>query len=339
MSFMRFGETFNRNMSNGALKISVVMSVYNAELYIAQAIESILAQTYDNFEFIIIDDGSQDDSLKLIESYKDRRIKFKSRANKGMPASLNEAIGLANGKYIARQDADDISLPERLEKQVTFLENNPEIGLLGTNIEVVDENNKKADKKRANVDLLTSPDDLKLAEVFSNQFAHGSVMVKKETLDAAGLYDLKVPISEDYDLWTRISRTTGIANLKEPLYKWRLHTENISTSHKTASKVQEAALNICAREFDHYLEHKGEYKLFSFHPFSMRGGLRAYLLRKSSIYRDMAIMHCRYGLRRKAVPIIMLAILHSPWLKKNYRQLFMTIVSRKKTLAIEYELF
>jgi len=116
------------------VKVSIVMSVYNAQKYLDEAIESILNQTYSNFEFIIINDGSTDKSLEIIENYakKDSRIIVINRENKGLIYSLNEGIRKANGKYIARMDADDISLPQRLEKQVEFMEKNKNIGICGT---------------------------------------------------------------------------------------------------------------------------------------------------------------------------------------------------------------
>ena len=114
--------------------VSVVLSVYNAEKHIVEAIESILTQSYKNFEFIIIDDGSTDGSLEIIKSYDDERIILISRENKGLIASLNEGIEQAKGKYIARMDADDISLSSRFEEQVTFMEMHEEVGICGTTI-------------------------------------------------------------------------------------------------------------------------------------------------------------------------------------------------------------
>jgi glycosyltransferase involved in cell wall biosynthesis len=314
------------------------MPVYNAGEYVGDAIESILAQSYKNFELIIINDGSRDKSHGIISEFavKDKRIQLISRANKGLIASLNEGLDTARGDFIARQDADDISLPGRLQAQVDFLQKHPEIGLLGTNIEVINEKGDKVSKKIANVDFLTSPDDLKLAEVFSNQFAHGSIMAKAALLKMSR-YDRNYKHAEDFELWSRISHHSQIANLKEPLYQWRLHQSGVTSAN--TSEMTSKAVAIAGREFDYYLEHKADYQFFSFHPFSMRGGVKTYLLRKSSLYRDMAYMYTRHGSRRKALPIVVLAILHSPWLKKNYRFLFRLMASRQKALSLEYELF
>lgn len=319
-------------------QVTVLMPVYNAARFLAEAIKSILGQSFTDFEFLIINDGSTDKSLDIIKQFavQDKRIKIINRKNKGLVASLNEGVGLAKGKYIARQDADDISLPARLEQQLEYLENHPDTGLLGTNLKVIDEKGEQVPPSIANVDLLTSPDDLKLAEIFSNQFAHGSVIVRTDLIKESN-YDDSYKHAEDYDLWTRISHKTALANLKEPLYVWRFHEKGVTATKSAAMKAQ--AFKVVSREFQYYLTHKSEYKFFSFHPFSMRGGVRAYLSRKSSVYRDMAILYGRHGLRRRAVFVILLAALHAPWLTKNYRHLFLTIASRDRALAIEYELF
>lgn len=319
--------------------VSVIMSVYNTEQYLAFAIESILAQSYSDFEFIIISDGSTDKSYNVIKKFaaKDKRISIINRAaNKGLIASLNEGLDAARGNFIARQDADDISLPERLHLQVEYLQNHPEIGLLGTNIAVINEKGDKVSRKIANVNFLTTPDDLKLAEVFSNQFAHGSIMVRASLVKKLR-YDNAFKHAEDFELWSRISRQSQVANLKEPLYLWRLHQSGVTSAN--SNQMTNQALVIARREFEYYMMHKSDYSFFSFHPFSMRGGIKPYLRRKSSLYRNMALMYARDGFRRRAVPVAVLATLHSPWLKKNYRFLFSMIASREKTLALEYELF
>lgn len=122
--------------------ISVVMAVYNGADYLVPAIDSILQQTYSHFEFIIINDGSTDDTTKILQHYEqlDERIKVYAQANQGLPISLNRGIRLARGKYIARMDADDISLPERFAKQVEFMESHPEVGVCGTQIKMIGEN-------------------------------------------------------------------------------------------------------------------------------------------------------------------------------------------------------
>lgn len=318
--------------------VSVIMSVYNAEAFLSEAIDSILGQTYPNFEFIIINDGSTDKSKDIINHYAhlDKRIKVIERPNKGLVASLNEALAIARGKYVARQDADDISLPERFDRQISFLEANTSIGLVGSNIAVIDDQGKPVPKHIVNIDFFTSPDDLKLAEVFFNQFGHGSVMGKADLLQNLA-YDPAYIHAEDYDLWARLSHHAHLANLKEPLYKWRFHNEGITSSHSQA--MQNQTENIVTREFQYYLSHKSEYKFFSFKPFSMRGGIRSYLAWKARLYKCMAFMYARHGLRRRAIPIFLLAFIHAPWLKNIYRCFFATLRGRQALDKIGYDIY
>ena len=154
--------------------ISVIMPVYNAETYVEEAIKSILNQTFEDFEFLIINDGSEDNSLSIINNYasKDNRIKIISREKKGLVFSLNEGIKLAKGKYIARMDADDISVPERFKKQISYLERNSDVDICGTWIETFGRS----------MEVLKYPvqhDDIKVALLFAFGLAHPSIMAKK----------------------------------------------------------------------------------------------------------------------------------------------------------------
>ncbi len=315
--------------------ISVIMTVYNGEKYLDQAIDSILSQSYKHFELIIVNDGSTDNTLKVINSYKDSRIVLISQRNQGVSKSCNKAIKLVKGDYIARHDADDISSHKRFEKQVCFLINNKDVSLVGSNLRTI---NSKG-KFNGYVDLLTNPDDLKLATVFSNQIAQGSVMMRREVLSSVGNYDPKYTIVHDYDLWVRIAHKHKITNLKDRLYTYRVHDESLSTSPGKIKETRSQAFEIVNREFNYYLSHKKEYKRTSFHPFSMRGGLKPYLERKAAIYRDMAWMYTNRGMRKKALPAILVATAHYPWDKRNYQQLFLTMTNRQAALNLEYELF
>lgn len=317
--------------------VSVIMPVYNAEAYLPQAIKSILGQSFADFELIIINDGSADKSLGIINTFakQDGRIKVISRSNKGLINTLNEGISKARGQYIARQDADDISQPTRLQRQIAYLKTHPGIGLLGTNIEVIDDSGRIVPRHIAFVDLLTNPSDLKLAEIFSNQFAHGSIMAKAALLKE-NKYNPAYKHAEDYELWSRLARRVKVANLKEALYQWRLHETGVTSSH--SSEMRNQALRITRREFQYYLAHKAKYR-FTFHPFSMRSGLVAYLSRKSSLYRNMALMYVYAGQRRRAVPKILISILHKPWGKKSYAFLYTIVKDRQAALALEYELY
>jgi glycosyltransferase involved in cell wall biosynthesis len=206
-------------------KISVIMSVYNEETYLSQAIESVLNQTFGDFEFIIIDDGSTDDSFEIIKSYTDQRIRLmKNESNIGLTRSLNIALGLAVGEYIARQDADDSSLPDRFAEQVSFLEKHPETVLLGTGVYVIDEGGKVLRREIPSI----APGQ-KLRE--SNQFVHGSVMFRRAAIAQLGLYQELFRYSQDYELWLRIASHHSVANLPNPLYQKRRHRES-TQAHK-----------------------------------------------------------------------------------------------------------
>jgi glycosyltransferase involved in cell wall biosynthesis len=312
---------------------SVIMAVYNGERFLAEAIESILGQTFKDFELIIVDDGSNDNSPSIIKSYKDTRIKVISQKNQGLSKSCNNAIAQAKGKYIIRHDADDISDTYRFEKQILFLEKNSNIALVGSNYHVIDD----VGNILATTNVLTSPSDLKLAEIFSNQFGHGAIAARRQVLEHVGLYDQKFIIAQDYDLWTRVSHYGQIANLKEPLYSWRSVGEGLSTSPKRIAAMVKEATVIREREFQHYRKHRADFKLISIHPLSTKGGIKKYFEMKNTMYRDMALAYCSIGLRRFAVPVLALAILHAPWSKKTYRQVLITVFYKDKLNLVEYE--
>jgi len=204
--------------------VSVVLPVYNGEKYLAEAIDSILNQTYINFEFIIINDGSVDNSLEIIKSYEDQRIVLISRENRGLIASLNEGIQKAKGKYIARMDADDISMPKRLEKQVYFMENNLDIGISGSWVEIFGEVEKNKVWK-----LSTQDSILKIKLLFAVPFAHPSVIIRKSIMENFLLsYDGAYIHAEDYKLWVDFSTYAKMANIPKVLLKYRYLETSIS---------------------------------------------------------------------------------------------------------------
>lgn len=203
------------------------MPVYNAEKYIAEAIESILNQTYTDFEFLIINDGSTDNSLKIIESYKDTRIRLiNNETNIRLIATLNKGIDLARGKYIARMDADDISLPQRLEKQYTYMEAHPEVGLLGSYIRTIGlENNY-------DVHFKTTHDEIKFKLFFDTHFPHPAAMIRKSVLIEHELrFEKEYIHAEDFALWNKMAEVTQLSVLPEILVHKRVHPEQISVKH------------------------------------------------------------------------------------------------------------
>jgi glycosyltransferase involved in cell wall biosynthesis len=210
--------------------ISVLLPVYNAGKYITDSVKSILDQTYTNFELIIVDDGSVDESADLIQKFSDTRILFFQKNNTGMADTLNFAFQKSSGEYIARQDADDISMPSRFHKQITFLENHQDIVLTGTWARVLNDSR-----------ILSHPSDnltLKLFLLFDNPFVHSSVMMRKNVFEYSSQYDLhKHPLIQDYALWSEISLKGKIANIPEVLQLYREVKSGISQTTKDYKKI------------------------------------------------------------------------------------------------------
>ena len=220
-------------------RVSVVMSVYNAERYLEEAVRSILGQTCDDFEFIIIDDGSTDRSPAMLKSFadEDRRLNVHRQPNSGLIASLNKAFGLARGAYVARMDADDISLPRRFEKQVQYLDAHKEIGVLGTWIQDIG-----ADAQPGPIwPLPTSPATIRWFLMFGNCLAHPSAIMRRELIQSL-VYRAAAVHVEDYDLWIRASSVTGVANIPEVLLKYRVLSQSVSSRHLDVQERQAAEL-------------------------------------------------------------------------------------------------
>lgn len=209
------------------------MPVYNSASFLKEAINSILNQTYTNFEFLIINDGSTDETVTIIESFKDNRIRLLNLdKNYGIVTALNKGLELVKGIYLARMDADDISFSCRLEKQVKFLEQNQKIGCLGTNFLWLDTSSEKS--------WITHFDseDIRIGLLFGCPICHPTVMLRVDILKLYHLnYSHNYPYAEDYQLWTKIIQYTDIINLKEPLLYYRRHIGQTSMlKNKTQSK-------------------------------------------------------------------------------------------------------
>ena len=207
-------------------RISAVMSVYNEERYLNESVDSILAQTFTDFEFIIVDDGSTDGTAEILSGYDDARVKVITQANQGLIPSLNTAIKQAGGEFLARMDADDISAPERFAKQVDFLRDNPGCGMCGTWYEEIDSTGARSGRKS----FPTDDRELRRVLVKYNPFCHASVMMRRDLVEAVGGYDVELSRGgEDYDLWFKLAERAAIANLPEVLIKRRYTSANIST--------------------------------------------------------------------------------------------------------------
>lgn len=214
-------------------EVSVILPVYNADLFLEESIQSILGQFYSDIELIVVNDGSSDRSADIISGWaaKDVRLKVFNQQNAGLVSALNKGIELANGKYIARMDADDIAVPDRLGKQVAYLEANPDISVLGTQMEIFGDDVKKYKRSK----YPTQPSRvLKELQAGRNPICHPSVMMRRSTLNDIGGYRSFFTSAEDYDLWLRLSEVSGIANLPEVLLRYRQHGGSI-----TATKAQQ----------------------------------------------------------------------------------------------------
>ena len=223
--------------------------MYNGETYLVEAIDSVLGQTYGHFELIIIEDGSKDGSYDVLQRFTDSRVKVIRQANMGLAATLNKGIGLAAGKYIARQDQDDISFPTRFEKQVRFLNDHPDYGMVGTRAEIWMGNRRTGRVHRHP----TENHILKFDLLINNPFVHSSVMIRKTALEKVGLYstDPARQPPEDYELWSRVARDFKVANLPEILHVYREVPK--SMSRITANPFLEKIVRISSENISWYL--------------------------------------------------------------------------------------
>jgi glycosyltransferase involved in cell wall biosynthesis len=210
-------------------KISVLMSVYNGERFLQEAIDSILAQTYKDFELIIVDDASSDGTQQILDSYSDPRIvRFRNEKNLGIGKSLALATAIAKAHYFAKMDADDISEPDRFRIQCTFLDNHPDISAVGSTAIHIDESGHETGRSTLSIDDLL-PWDL----IWGNPIYHGSVMIRAAAFFTIGGYDPTFRLAVDYDLWLRmISAGQKIATLNEPLLRYRIAGPRVTTTQR-----------------------------------------------------------------------------------------------------------
>ena len=219
-------------------RLSVVMCAHNEELYIRQAIDGILSQTYSNFELIIIDDASNDETPNIINSFDDPRIKLLiNNENMGPYRSANKGIDIAQGEFIARHDADDVSMPDRFERQIKILSDQPTIGLVSSDFQYID-------KSGAFIESVTLPadhDSLNSRLAKGNIFSQGALMFRKEIFNQLGGYREDFPVSQDYDMWLRFAEVTQLINIQNKLYLMRFHGNSISRNKR--------ALQLACKDF------------------------------------------------------------------------------------------
>lgn len=297
--------------------ISVIMPAYNCEAFIRESVESILSQTFTDFEFFIIDDASTDRTVEIIKEYNDTRINLIVKpANTGYTDSLNMAIKFAKGKYIARMDADDISLPDRLSRQYDYLRQHDDVGICGTNITFFG-------SKSGLSKYLENHSDIIKNLGFSCPFAHPTVMMQKKIFTEHALYyDKNFEPAEDYDLWIKILSVTKGHNIQIPLLKYRAHEKQISVSANSLQKSSTIKIQtmILVQQFGSELSYavktlvKINNGIFDQLPFSVRNAYER-------LYEN-AIQRNNDDLANKVIESFLLYIKLFPYHKIEYLTMF-----------------
>jgi len=212
-------------------KVSIIIPTYNYGRYIQKAIDSVLAQTFQDFEIIVVDDGSIDNTREIIEcQYKDK-VRYFYQEHKGAPAARNRGIEESKGEYLVFLDADDYFLPENLEKKIKFLDTHPKYGWVYSDGYFIDETTQK--KERASVRLGYNKLGVKAGNILRELLIKPiiptlAVMIRKECLEKVGDFDERLPCLQDYDLWIRVASLYSVGYIDEPLYVKVLHRESIS---------------------------------------------------------------------------------------------------------------
>jgi len=223
--------------------ISICMPVYNAEPYVAEAVESMLGQTLGDFEFLIIDDGSTDDSLRILKRYaaRDPRIRLTSRPNQGLVPTLNELVDGARGEFLARMDADDIAMPERFEKQVQYLRDHPDCAVVGCRVWEIDAEGDPVTEWPT----LSDHDEIDAFHfrLMGPALLHPSIMMRREAVLAVGGYR-PFAVSEEIDLYLRLAERWRLGRVPDYLLKYRVHTTNYSRDPKTQAQSYRANCEI-----------------------------------------------------------------------------------------------
>ena len=213
--------------------VTVLLPVRNAAPYLRQALGSLRDQTYRRFTVLAIDDGSTDASPEILRSFGDARVRVIARGRRGLVATLNEGLELSETTYVARMDADDRSLPQRIEKQVRAFDDDPALTMVGTRMTVID----AAGRALASPAALESDSAIRRALPVTNCFVHGSVMFRRDEARQAGGYRDSAHLVEDYDLWSRIAERGKLANLPDALYEWRSNPAGVSRARRADQKA------------------------------------------------------------------------------------------------------
>jgi glycosyltransferase involved in cell wall biosynthesis len=239
---------------------SVVLPVFNAERYVSEAVWSILRQSFEDLELVVIDDGSTDRSPEIISGFQDTRmVVLLHESNLGIVPSLNDGIRLAKGKYVCRMDADDVADLSRLKKQMAFMEEHATVAVLGCDTEIIDEMGMSIRRER----YPQTYGEIRRTIFTHNPFAHSSVVVRRSVLEECGGYTAEYLHNEDYDLWLRVCASHEAANLSETLMKRREHREAITT-RRHAELVRHRVRVIAHAALKYY--HRPQYLLYTIRP-------------------------------------------------------------------------
>jgi glycosyltransferase involved in cell wall biosynthesis len=214
-------------------RVTVVMAVYNGERYLDEALRSLFAQTFDDYELLVVDDASADLTPKILAGYEDRRLRvLRNERNLGLTASLNRALREARGMYVARQDVDDLSDGTRLERQVAFLDEHKTVVLLGTAYRRIDEDGRATGDRPVPQDA----NSIRWRLLFMNVFSHSTVMFRRSVLSEVGLYDESFRYAQDYELWSRIARRHPVAALPDVLVSYRETSSSMTATYPGAGE-------------------------------------------------------------------------------------------------------
>lgn len=298
------------------------MSVFNGEAFLRESVDSVLTQTYRDFEFIVIDDGSSDETSGILQSYEDPRLNVIRQENRGLTAALNHGIRLAKGRYIARQDADDTSHPQRIEDQVRFLESHPEIALVGCWATLIDDEGDTIGAHRYPID----PGDIGENLPCKNQFIHGSLLMRTMILQEIGGYREQFYYAQDHDLVLRMIEKHRLANLPKELYSLRHWRGKISIARSTEQLAYSRLAKDLAAE-----RRTGR-------PDAIDKGVAIENLLVRDFepselhYEHLVLFHClRHGNMPKARKIVRSLIKHDPFNLKGYLQFLLTLLGRSLT--------
>lgn len=220
--------------------VSIILPVYNCGDFLHDSVLSLLEQSYSNLQIIIINDGSTDNSKNILDSFADSRINLISRENKGLIYTLNEALSLCDGKYIARMDGDDISHKDRIFEQVKYLEKNKDIAVLGCSANIIDMDSKTIGNRFPP----RNPQINKSLLLFGPTLIHPSVMFNKELIGDDLYYDINAYLAEDYELWLRLSSKYKISNVKDILFDYRYNNNSVSNTNIEKQKKSAARIYI-----------------------------------------------------------------------------------------------